>query len=84
MVALGAAQRMESSRTRDRSLYPALAGGFPSTVPPAKSLIELLTWLQFSSVQLLSHVRLFATPWIAARQASLSIRLNNFLIRKLL
>ena len=28
---------------------------------------------QFSSVHLLSHVRLFATPWIAARQASLSI-----------
>ena len=26
-----------------------------------------------SSVQPLSHVRLFATPWIAARQASLSI-----------
>ena len=29
--------------------------------------------LQFSSVQSLSHVRLFATPWTAARQASLSI-----------
>ena len=28
---------------------------------------------QFSSVQLLSHVRLFATPWTAAHQASLSI-----------
>ena len=28
---------------------------------------------QFSSVQLLSCVQLFATPWIAARQASLSI-----------
>ena len=27
----------------------------------------------FLSVQSLSHVRLFATPWIAARQASLSI-----------
>jgi len=27
----------------------------------------------FSSVQLLSHVRLFATPWITAHQASLSI-----------
>ena len=27
---------------------------------------------QFSSVQLLSHVLLFATPWTAARQASLS------------
>ena len=31
------------------------------------------TLSQFSSVQSLSHVRLFATPWIAARQASLSI-----------
>ena len=29
--------------------------------------------LQFSSVQSLSHVRLFVTPWIAACQASLSI-----------
>ena len=29
--------------------------------------------VQFSSVQLLSRVRLFETPWIAARQASLSI-----------
>ena len=29
--------------------------------------------LQFSSVQSLSRVRLFVTPWIAAHQASLSI-----------
>ena len=29
--------------------------------------------ITFSSVQSLSHVRLFAIPWIAARQASLSI-----------
>ena len=36
-----------------------------------KYLILLL--VQFSSVQLLSHVRLFGTPWTAARQASLSI-----------
>ena len=35
--------------------------------------IITLTSFQFSSVQSLSHVRLFATPWIAARQASLSI-----------
>jgi len=33
----------------------------------------LIDSVQFSSVQLLSHVRLFATPWIAAHQASLSI-----------
>ena len=31
------------------------------------------TRLQFSSVQSLSHVRFFATPWTTARQASLSI-----------
>ena len=31
-----------------------------------------MSWF-FSSVQSLSHVRLFATPWTAARQASLSI-----------
>ena len=35
-----------------------------------------MNWLrsvQFSSVQSLSHVWLFVTPWITARQASLSI-----------
>ena len=33
----------------------------------------LFTACSFSSVQSLSRIRLFATPWIAARQASLSI-----------
>ena len=37
--------------------------------------------LQFSSVQLLSCVRLFATPWIAARQASLSITITQSSLR---
>ena len=35
----------------------------------------------FSSVQLLSRVRLFATPWTAARQASLSITNSQRLLR---
>ena len=35
--------------------------------------LRMVLFSQFSSVQLLSHVRLFATPWTAARQASLSI-----------
>ena len=36
--------------------------------------------IQFSSVQSLSHVRLFATPWTAARQTSLTITNSwNFL-----
>ena len=33
----------------------------------------------FSSVQSLNHVRLFATPWTAARQASLSITNSRML-----
>ena len=32
-----------------------------------------LEGIQFSSVQLLTHVRLFASPWTATHQASLSI-----------
>ena len=35
----------------------------------------------FSSLQSLSHVRLFATPWIAAHQASLSITNSRSLLR---
>ena len=35
----------------------------------------------FSSVQLLSHVRLFATPWTAARQASLSTTNSQSLLK---
>ena len=38
-----------------------------------RKYINLLLELVFSSVQSLSCVRLFATPWTAARQASLSI-----------
>ena len=36
---------------------------------------------EFSSVQLLSHVRLFATPWAAAHQASLSITSSQSLLK---
>ena len=38
-------------------------------------------FVQFSSVQLLSRVRLFATSWIAAHQASLSITNSRSLLR---
>ena len=38
---------------------------------------------QFSSVQSLSHVQLFATPWTATRQASLSIA-NSWSLLKLM
>ena len=39
--------------------------------------------VQFSSVQLLSHVRFFATPWTAANQASLFIT-NSWSLPKLM
>ena len=46
-------------------------------------LMEALIFslLQFSSVQSLSRVRLFATPWIAACQASLSITNSHSSLR---
>ena len=37
--------------------------------------------IQFSSVQLLSHVRLFVMPWTAARQASLSFTISQSLLK---
>ena len=40
-------------------------------------------FIQFSSVQSLSHVLLFATPWTAARKASLSIA-NSWSLLKLM
>ena len=55
---------------------------FPSTVKAfkAKAPEELRA---LSSVQLLSRVRLFATPWTAARQASLSVT-NSWSLLKLM
>ena len=37
--------------------------------------------LQLSSVQLFSHVQLFASPWTSARQASLSITNSQSLLK---
>ena len=42
--------------------------------------LDLLV-VQFSSVQSLSRVRLFATPWTAARKASLSIANSRSLLK---
>ena len=56
-----------SSQLRDWTLVFFIAGGFFK--PPGKPT----GYIQFSSGQLLSCVRLFVTPWIAAHQASLSI-----------
>ena len=53
---------------------PTSAGSLKKQESSRKtSLSALLTISQFSTVQSLSRVRLFANPWIAAPQASLSI-----------
>ena len=69
------------------SLYHLLPSGYL----PSISTLFVVNWLQrvghiccltsFSSVQLLSHVWLFATPWTTARQASLSITNSRNLLK---
>src|SRR5574340_1101466 len=46
-----------------------------------KMLVEFLVGYSVQSVQLLSHVRLFATPWTAAPQANLSIINSQSLLK---
>ena len=56
----------------------------PVLPPNGSSAIKVILQhhlFQFSSVQLLSHVPLFATPWTAARQASLSITNSQSLLK---
>ena len=53
--------------------------GFAST-SCFREITNLIS-VQFSSVQLLSRVRLFASPWTAARQASLSITNSQSLFK---
>ena len=59
-------------------MSPALAGRFFITEPPGKQYILLQS---ISSVQSFSCVQLFATPWTAARQASLSITNSRSLFK---
>ena len=54
---------------------PSLLSMFSNQVFPLYNG-SLLSLLQFSSVQSLSHVWLFAIPWTAAHQASLSITIS--------
>ena len=58
---------------------------FPSTVfgIVVIQFFLVLLGVRFSSVQLLSRVQLFATPWTAAHQASLSIT-NSWSLLKLM
>ena len=52
-----------------------------NTALKEKQMWERPSYLTFSSIQLLSSVRLFATPWTTARQASLSIINSQSLLK---
>ena len=70
-------------------LSPSLVGkaNHPTFTPASSSSLRLprripfFTAFQFSSVQSLSRVQLFATQWTAARQASLSIANSRNLLK---
>jgi len=51
----------------------AIHGMAHSFIELDKAVIQVISLFQFNSVQSFSHVRLFATSWIAACQASVSI-----------
>ena len=63
---------------------PSLLPTLPS-IPYSQPSIPIPSWFsnRFSSVQLLSHVQLFAAPWTAVCQASLSIT-NSWSLLKLM
>ena len=55
---------------------------FSLTIPSSIHLSPFAFYSsQFSSVQSLTHVRLFVTPWITAHQASLSITNSQSLLK---
>ena len=60
--------RFSKRETSDGQWLPGVRGG-----GCCEGVVGQLSVFQFSSVQPLSRVQLFVTPWIAARQASLSI-----------
>ena len=53
----------------------------PEIEPRSSALWADSLLSQFSSVQSLSHVQFFVTPWTAARQASLSISNGRSLLK---
>ena len=71
---LGSENRLQTiSQLASQSHMFYVSGGKSIDKNISLSYWFLTDSVQFSSVQSLSHVRLFVTPWIAARQASLSI-----------
>ena len=73
----------KSHSVHELQVCNSVSVSIPETL--AASLLRCCTLnsRRFSSVQLLSHIRLFVTPWTAACQASLSIK-NSWSLLKLM
>ena len=69
--------------SRDLHFTPLVSTEHQAELPVLSSSFPLVPCFnhQFSSVHLLSHVQVFATPWTAARQASLSITNSQSLLK---
>ena len=67
--------------THSSIIYKGDCGWFTYILVFSSMIFRFPNKVQFSSAQLLSSVRLFATPWIAARQASLSITNSRSLLK---
>ena len=66
---------------REQGAGPLPASRAPLTVTPVLTPPRLALLVVGTSVQSLSRVRLFATSWTAARQASLSITNSQSLLK---
>ena len=71
---------MSTDRWMDKEVVVHIHNGLYSAIKRNAFESVLMRWL-FSSVQTLSCVELFATPWIAAFQASLSITNSRSLLK---
>ena len=75
-MGLGLCSAAKSCLTLCNPMDYSLPGSFVCGDSPGKNTgvgCHVLLQVQFSSVHSLSRVRLFATPWTAARQAPLSV-----------
>ena len=76
---------MTKQQLADATFHKILFNLFHLIILPSFISLSFISFIDYSflfgSVQLLSRVRLFATPWTAAHQASLSITISQSLLK---
>ena len=72
---------LKNDYSKQRHYMKLTCDMYPESVSVYKTCFISAIVPHWSSVQLLRHVKLFATPWIAAFQASLSITYSRSLLK---